>query len=98
MEFTDFISGNGDFPPYDNNNEPRLKKQRGRKKRKVETGSAFAAINGYLDADVGDLLPLLAKLFCGCRCRPMGAPARLNRDTEMAIFLDMQITATRASL
>lgn len=42
--------GSGDFPPYDNNNEPRLKKQRGRKKRKVETGSAFAAINGYLDA------------------------------------------------
>ena len=36
----------GDFP-YDNNNEPRLKKQRGRKKRKVET---FAAMNGYLEA------------------------------------------------
>ena len=35
-----------DFP-YDNNNEPRLKKQRGRKKRKVET---FEAINGYLEA------------------------------------------------
>ena len=48
--FTNFIPGSGDFPPYDNNNEPRLKKQRGRKKRKVETGSAFAAINGYLDA------------------------------------------------
>ena len=45
-----YFSGSGDFPPYDNNNEPRLKKQRGRKKRKVETGSAFAAINGYLDA------------------------------------------------
>ena len=50
MYFTNSISGSGDFPPYDNNNEPRLKKQRGRKKRKVETGSAFAAINGYLDA------------------------------------------------
>ena len=36
----------GDFP-YDNNNEPRLKKQRGRKKRKVET---FEAMNGYLEA------------------------------------------------
>ena len=35
-----------DFP-YDNNNEPRLKKQRGRKKRKVDT---FAAMNGYLEA------------------------------------------------
>ena len=49
-----------DFPPlggpggggpvdfqYDNNNEPMLKKRRGRKKRKVET---FAAMNGYLEA------------------------------------------------
>ena len=32
---------------YDNNNEPLLKKRRGRKKRKVET---FAAMNGYLEA------------------------------------------------
>ena len=39
--------GGEGFPPYDNNNEPRLKKPRGRKKRKVET-TAFAAINGYL--------------------------------------------------
>ena len=36
----------GDFQ-YDNNNEPMLKKRRGRKKRKVET---FAAMNGYLEA------------------------------------------------
>jgi LIM homeobox protein 2/9 len=35
----------GDFP-YDNNNEPMLKKRRGRKKRKAET---FAAMNGYID-------------------------------------------------
>ena len=33
--------------PYDNNNEPFLKKRRGRKKRKVES---FAAMNGYLDS------------------------------------------------
>ena len=38
--------GPGDFQ-YDNNNEPLLKKRRGRKKRKVET---FAAMNGYLEA------------------------------------------------
>lgn len=38
--------GPGDFQ-YDNNNEPMLKKRRGRKKRKVET---FAAMNGYLEA------------------------------------------------
>ena len=37
--------GGGDFP-YDNNNEPMLKKRRGRKKRKVEN---FAAINGYME-------------------------------------------------
>lgn len=40
----------GDFPmgefPYENNNEPMLKKRRGRKKRKVES---FAAMNGYLE-------------------------------------------------
>ena len=36
----------GEFQ-YDNNNEPMLKKRRGRKKRKVET---FAAMNGYLEA------------------------------------------------
>lgn len=35
----------GDFP-YDNNNEPMLKKRRGRKKRKVEN---FASINGYME-------------------------------------------------
>lgn len=38
--------GPGDFQ-YDNNNEPLMKKRRGRKKRKVET---FAAMNGYLEA------------------------------------------------
>lgn len=38
--------GSGEFQ-YDNNNEPLLKKRRGRKKRKVET---FAAMNGYLEA------------------------------------------------
>jgi hypothetical protein len=37
----------GDFP-YDNNNEPVLKKRRGRKKRKVSE-SSFAAMNGYMD-------------------------------------------------
>ncbi len=38
--------GVGDFP-YENNNEPMLKKRRGRKKRKVET---FAAMNGFIEA------------------------------------------------
>lgn len=33
--------------PYENNNEPFLKKRRGRKKRKVEN---FAVMNGYLDS------------------------------------------------
>ncbi len=39
--------GPGDFQYGDNNNEPMLKKRRGRKKRKVET---FAAMNNYLEA------------------------------------------------
>ena len=49
----DFPPGMGSTGPcdtmgqYDNNNEPLLKKRRGRKKRKVET---FAAMNGYLEA------------------------------------------------
>jgi len=46
----DFPGVGGEFGGYDNNNEPRLKKQRGRKKRKVET---FAAMNGYLEAAGG---------------------------------------------
>ncbi len=53
-------SSSGDFPlgpegtvgpggefPYDNNNEPMLKKRRGRKKRKVP--EAFAPINGFME-------------------------------------------------
>lgn len=41
------MHGGGDFP-YDNNNEPMLKKRRGRKKRKVPAEN-FPAMNGYLD-------------------------------------------------
>ncbi len=36
----------GEFP-YDNNNEPMLKKRRGRKKRKVP--EAFAPMNGFME-------------------------------------------------
>ncbi len=69
----------GDFQ-YDNNNEPMLKKRRGRKKRKVEP---FAAMNGYMDGCGGQSKAKRARTsFKHHQLRIMKAHFQINQNPD----------------